>query len=306
MGIRTKEIQLSRMVDMKHPQYVMDEVRVVVPMMFQEFDFYTLNYVFKDIVRLFNGEYPGYSRCNTEYHNLKHATDTFLAMTRLMHGAFVCGENLTRENVNLGLICALMHDTGYIQTLGDNVGTGAKYISIDSKRSIAFMDKYIIDNGFSKDDFKGYTDILDCTSLEIKVKEIQFKSRETELLGKMLGTADLLGQMADRIYLEKLLFLFYEFEEAGLDEYESELDLLKKTINFYAMARKRFVSELDSVYEYMRYHFKTRWNLDRDLYIETIEGNINYLKFILENHEKEYRDHLKRDGVVSKLKEERK
>ncbi len=301
-----KEIQFSNMVNMEDPQSVFDEVRTIVLMMFPEFDFGILNRVFKDIVRLFRGEYPGYRKCNTEYHDLKHATDTFLAMARLMHGAFVGGESLTRENVNLGLICALMHDTGYIQTLDDNVGTGAKYIHIDTKRSIVFMDKYIADSGFSKEDFNNFSDILTCTGLDTKVKEMQFKSREIELLCKMLGTADLLGQMADRTYLEKLLFLFYEFREGGVDGYYNELDLLKKTIDFFAMVRKRFVSELDSIYEYMRYHFKKHWNLDRNLYMEAIESHINYLKFILENHEKEYRAHLKREGIARKLNEKEK
>jgi hypothetical protein len=121
----------------------------------------------------------------------------------------------------------------------------------------------------------------------------------------MLGTADLLGQMADRTYLEKLLFLFYEFREGGVRGYDNELDLLKKTIDFYTIIRKRFASELDSVNEYMRYHFKVRWNLDRDLYMEAIENNIHYLKLILENHEKDYRDYLKRGDIVRRLNEKR-
>jgi hypothetical protein len=44
----------------------------------------------------------------------------------------------------------------------------------------------------------------------------------------------------------------------------------------------------------MRQHFKVRWNLDRDLYMEAIENHMNYLSFILEHHEEDYRDHLKR------------
>ena len=31
--------------------------------------------------------------------------------------------------------------------------------------------------------------------------------------------ADLVGQMSDRAYLEKLLFLYYEFKEAGFPGY---------------------------------------------------------------------------------------
>jgi len=300
-----KEIQLSRMVNMEDPQSVFDEVRAIVLMMLQEFDFDTVDRVFRDIVRLFRGEYPGYRKCNTEYHDLKHATDTFLAMARLMHGAFVGGENLNREHVNLGLMCALMHDTGYIQTLDNDVGTGAKYARIDTRRSIVFMEKYIADKGFSKEDFRNCPDILICTGLDTKINEIRFESREIELLSKMLGTADLLGQMADRTYLEKLLFLFYEFREGGVRGYDNELDLLKKTIDFYTIIRKRFASELDSVNEYMRYHFKVRWNLDKDLYMEAIENNINYLKLILENHEKDYSDHLNRGGIVRRLSEKR-
>ncbi len=295
-----REMQLSRIIDMEDPQSVLDEVRTIVFMMFPEFDFDIVDHVFKDIVRLFRGEYPGYRKCTTQYHDLKHSTDTFLAMARLMHGAFICEENLTREHVNPGLVCALMHDTGYIQTLDDSVGTGAKYTRTDTKRSIVFMDKYIPDSGLSKEDFKHYPDILICTALDTKINKIRFESREIELLGKMLGTADLLGQMADRTYLEKLLFLFYEFREGGVPGYDSELDLLKKTIDFYAMARRRFATDLNSVDKYMRQHFKVRWNLERDLYMEAIEKNISYLKFLLENHEKDYRDCLRRDGRYSK------
>jgi hypothetical protein len=47
--------------------------------------------------------------------------------------------------------------------------------------------------------------------------------------------------------------------------------------------------------DYMRAHFKARWNLNRDLYREAIEKNINYLESILEHHEEEYREYLLRD-----------
>lgn len=297
------ELQLSILVNMEHPQSVLDEVRTITLMMFPQFDFSQVDRVFKDIVRLYSGEYPGYRKCTTEYHDLRHATDAFLAMARLMHGVMVGGKELTREQVNLGLICTLMHDTGYIQTLDDDCGTGAKYTRIDTRRSIGFMDKYLTERGFPMENFRYYPQILICTGLDKKVSEINFRSKETELLGKMLGTADLLGQMADRIYLEKLLFLYYEFSEARIIEYDSELDLLKQTIDFYGMTRKRLATELDSINEYMHYHFKVCWNLDRDLYMEAIEKNIEYLKFLLESHENDYREHLSRGGVVVKLRE---
>jgi hypothetical protein len=298
-----EETQLSRIVNMENPQSILDEVQTIASMMFKEFDFDILNHIFQDIVRLFRGEYPGYRKCNTEYHNLKHTTDTFLAMARLVHGAFVSGEKFTSNQVTLGLTCALMHDTGYIQTLDDEMGTGAKYTGMDTKRSIVFMDRYIANSGFSKKYFTNYPDILICAGLDAEIRKIQFDSRQTEIMCKMLGTADLLGQMADRTYLEKLLFLYYEFKEGGVMGYANELDLLKKTMDFYDMTQKRFTNVLGGMNKYMRYHFKTRWNVDKDLYMDSIKRHIHYLEFILKNHEKDYRGHLKRGGMVEKLNE---
>lgn len=298
-------MQLSRLVNMANADHVLNEASTIVSMAFSQFDFETLNRVFTDIVRLFRGDYPGYRECTTEYHDLKHATDTFLAMARLIHGALVVGEGLTREQVMLGLICALMHDTGFIQTLDDNVGTGAKYIDMDTKRSIVFMENYITEKRFSREDFNDSPSILTCTDLGAEITEIPFASPEIELLGKLLGTADLLGQMADRTYLEKLLFLFYEFKEGGVMGYDSELHLLKKTREFYDMTRKRLARDLSGVNEYMRHHFRVRWNLDRDLYMEALEGNMTHLNFILEHHEKDYRNHLRRDGMVEKLNKQK-
>lgn len=297
------ELHLSILVDMENPQSVLEEVKTIIFMMFPRFDFRRIDRVFKDIVRLFNGEYPGYRKCTTEYHDLRHTTDAFLAMARLIHGVMVAGKELTGEGVNLGLICTLMHDTGYIQTLDDDYGTGAKYTRIDTRRSIGFMDKYLTENGFSMEHFRHYPQILMCTGLDKKVSRIEFRSQEVALLGKMLGTADLLGQMADRIYLEKLLFLYYEFKEASIIEYDSEFDLLKKTIDFYEMTRKRLSIELGGINEYMHYHFKVCWNVDRDLYMEAVEKNIEYLTFLLDKHEADYREHLSRGGVVRKLRD---
>jgi len=299
------ELQLSILVNMERPESVLDEVRTITLMMFPHVDFSQVERVFRDIVRLFNGEYPGYRTCTTEYHDLRHTTDAFLAMARLMHGVMVGGTELTVEGVNLGLICTLMHDTGYIQTLDDEDGTGAKYTRIDTRRSIGFMDRYLTESGFPREQFRYYPQILMCTGLDRKVSEIDFRSPQTELLGKMLGTADLLGQMADRIYLEKLLFLYHEFKEARMIEYGSELDLLKKTIDFYDMTKKRLATELGGINESMHYHFKVCWNVDRDLYMEAIEKNIEYLTFLLDQHEEDYREHLSRGGVVRRLRENR-
>ena len=118
----------------------------------------------------------------------------------------------------------------------------------------------------------------------------------------IVGSADLLAQMADRYYLEKLLLLYKEFEEARLGGFDSELDLLKKTVDFYEnRAQKRFQEELGGVSIYMRAHFKDRWGMDRDLYDESIRKNIEYLKSLITLCEDSYTcylENLRRGGIT--------
>jgi hypothetical protein len=132
----------------------------------------------------------------------------------------------------------------------------------------------------------------------VDIKKITFLSANIEIMGKMLGTADLLGQMADRLYLEKLVPLFHEFEEGKVTGFENELDLLRKTTNFYKTVQARFVNDLGDVNSYMVNHFQNRWGIDKNIYEETIEKNINYLKYVLKTNYKNLHDCLRRNMVT--------
>jgi hypothetical protein len=286
---------------MTDPQAVLEEVCRIVAVMNPRFDFTALDHVFQDVVRLFRGEYPGYQECNTWYHDLKHTTDCLLAMARLMHGASLNGMAFSERDISLGLIAALLHDTGYIQGNDDHDGTGAKYTLVHVERSMSFMEAYFEDVGFSSRDLDYCRCCVNCTGLNVKIGEIRFESARHQAVGRILGTADLLGQMADRTYLERLPFLYREFQEGKVPGFESELDLMRKTPAFWEFTQVRLATELGNVSRYMRDHFREWWDLDRDLSQDTIEENIAYLQFILENHESEYRRYLRRGGLMELL-----
>ena len=286
---------------MSDPHAVFAEVHHIVSLLHADFDYTALNQVFQDVVKLFRGEYPGYQQWNTWYHDLKHTTDCLLAMARLLHGAGLNGLSLPEREVALGLIAALLHDTGYIQTADDLEGTGAKYTLIHVRRSLAFMEKYFPQKGFPARDLAYCRCCINCTGLDVSIGELNFESEQHQIVGWMLGTADLLGQMADRTYLERLPFLFREYQEGKVPGFDSELDLLKKTPGFWEFTKQRLVKELGHVNRYMRDHFRVRWGLDRDLNQETIEGSIAYLKWILKNHVSDYRRHLRRGGYMAAL-----
>lgn len=286
---------------MADPQTVFAEVCRIVARMYLRFDFRPLEKVFRDVVKLFQGQYPGYKACNTDYHDLKHTTDCLLAMARLIHGASLNGLVLPKRDINLGLIAALLHDTGFIQRYSDAGGTGAKYTLIHVERSVAFMEKYFDLAGFSTTDLDYCRCCVNCTGLDTKIKDIPFESKYNRLAGCMLGTADLLGQMGDRTYLERLPFLYREFQEGKVSGFESELDLLRKTPHFWAFSQFRMITELLNVDRYMQDHFRDWWGIDRDLNREAIEGNIIYLKYILEHHISDYPRYLRRNRLMELL-----
>ncbi|OGJ89273.1 MAG: hypothetical protein A2268_10325 [Candidatus Raymondbacteria bacterium RifOxyA12_full_50_37] len=297
-------MQLAALVGMNYPQSVLDEAKTILAAIFPSSPFHQIETVFNDIVRLFRGEFPGYKKCNTEYHDLQHTTDVFIATARLVHGAVLHGKKLSHKEITLAMVSALFHDAGYIQCESEENGTGAQYTTVHVKRSISFLKDYFRDRQLLEQDARICAFIIDCTEISQDIKKTRFPSPSIELLARILGTADLVSQMADRTYLEKLLFLFYEFLEGGIKGYEAEVDILRKTIGFYDFAKKRISDDLGGVNTYFQAHFKVRWTTDSDLYEIAIARNMEYLKYLMETHQTDYRTKLRRGGLVERLEEQ--
>jgi hypothetical protein len=198
-------------------------------------------------------------------------------------------------------LSTLFHDIGYIQPEYDNEGTGAKYTNGHEERGIAFLAEYLGKKGFSDKYIGDCGNIIMCTDISTPIDKIPFTDKKAEMLGKILASADLLGQMADRTYLEKLLFLFYEFKEGGIDIYDNEFELLENTVTFSKFAIKRLECDLDNYKQYMVYHFKNKWGVDFDPYMGSIERHLEYLQRIVCEHKDDYREYLKRDGMIDRL-----
>ena len=296
------DLQLSNLIPMESPEAVLQEAIVILDLISPDFDAVPVDSAFKATVNLFNGKYPGYRACNTEYHNLHHTIDTFLAMARLIHGAVLDGETFTGRQILLGLVTALLHDAGYIQEEHDTEGTGSKYTASHVQRSMDFLERHGSELGLSYEEIVEGRAIILCTDLAVDISTIEFASAKGELLGKMLGSADILAQMADRTYLEKLMFLYHEFKEAGIGDYESEVDLLRKTLAFYDFIAWRLKTTLDAIDRFMSSHFTLRWSIKENLYHVAIEKQKKHLRKIMEIPNSDPRNHLKRDGIVDKIR----
>jgi len=286
--------QISLLVDMNSLDNVFEEVKTLYLDMFNQGDLSSLVAVFEDVVSLFRGRFSGYKACDTPYHNIKHTTDVFLAMARLMHGAHIAGIKMEENDTRMGLIAALMHDTGYMLRDSDSLSNGARLAPMHVRRSVDFMTLCLTQNGFPKDQISQTTKIILFTEHENADGIQSGLSKKQHLLGNMMASADLLGQTADRTYLEKLPLLFSEFNEVGIGNYNSELDLIKDAALFNDQMHERLANQLDNVKRFLSNHFQVRWHIDVDLYQIAINRSMAYLESVLKNEENEYKSHFRR------------
>jgi hypothetical protein len=252
--------------------------------------------VFGDISRLFDGRFPGYRQSTTPYHDFEHTYSTLVASARLLHGALIDEVALGHREVVIGLVAALLHDVGLIQMEGDNEGTGAKHTIGHEERSIAFARAYLPSVGFDETMVRDCCHVIECTNLMQPIDAIPFDRPEIRVLGQVVGTADLFAQMADPHYLEKLLLLYREFVEGGIDFYTSEFHLLSNTIGFYQnVVAPRLKSTLGAAHEWLGGHFLETVGEDVDLYHQAIFANLTYLEEeVLPLGESGYLDKLRR------------
>jgi len=257
--------------------------------------------VYNDVISLFRGDYPGYSAIKTLYHDMPHTLDVFLCAVRLMHGVSLSGTRLSDDEITLIMFAALMHDIGYSLLDGEEGGTGAQYTRTHVKRGIAFMKKYIADRNLPSGYAAVLEPIMSGTDPAMQFSGIEFPDERAHLLGQIVVTADLTGQMADRTYLEKLLFLYLEFKEAHFGNYQNMFDLLKQTNTFYGITREKLDGTLGGMYRNLSLHFKDVMGVENNYYLESIWKNLAYLSKVVA-HEEAYLSMLKRGGIAEKSK----
>jgi hypothetical protein len=282
------------------PDIVWSKVEELILCVNPDFDLALLNSVFEDVMRLFRGEYPGYGPIRTLYHDRSHTLEVLICGVRLLHGVHVSGERLNDEEITLIIIAILMHDVGYAQRKGEENGTGAQFTQTHVLRGIEFMRGYFAERQFPSGAAVTVSVMILGTEHNRPFGRIEFEDDRSRMLARIVATADITGQMADRIYLEKLLFLYLEFKEANFGSYQSMYDLLCQTNRFYEMTRERLDGALGGIYKNFEFHFKDVMGTSNNFYLEAIEKNMTYLSRIVTRDEAEFITMLKRNGVVEK------
>lgn len=271
------------------------EVQTIARLMHPSMDLDFYQHLFRLVVRLFIGDVPGYQASNAAYHDLTHTLTTTLATARLLHGMHIERRALPPRTVELGLAAALLHDTGYIMAEGDHEGTGAKYTFTHVQRSINFLREAFRHEGRTPDADDAAA-IVRATDLAVRFDDIPFSSPDQRDAACAVATADLLAQLGDELYPEKLADLFEEFREAGMQGYDEPYDLVRATADFAAVMRERMHNDLDDAASCAMAHFRARWGVEVDLYAMSIEKNVRFLRSIVEEHGPDYHTRLRRTG----------
>lgn len=267
-----------------------------------QFEFFVVQPVFNDAVRLFHGKYPGYYAIKTPYHNLPHTLDVFLCAARLIHGLRLSGTKLVNREIALVLFAALLHDVGYAQSrAGKEIGTGAQYTPTHVARGLDFTRTYAREHGIPDDFVQDLVPVISCSDPRLPISEISFPNDRILMAGQILGTADLVGQMADRNYLEKLALLFQEFKEAGMGDFKSVHDMMRKTEIFYAKIQNKLDEDFAGLYHKFLPHFRQTLGEEKNFYMESIRKNMDYLARITALDESEYFNLLRRGGIIKQF-----
>lgn len=296
------QTEVSQLFDNTDPDVVWLKACAIIVRINPDYDFDTVHKVYQDVIRLFYGEFPGYGPIKTLYHDLSHTLEVFMCGVRLMHGVHASGDHLRDDELTLMMLAILMHDLGYAQRKGEETGTGAQFTRTHVQRSIEFMRQHFTERMMPAHILVDVTGMILGTEHFRPFDQIDFESERTRMLASIVATADITGQMADRKYLEKLLFLYQEFKEAGFGTYQSTFDLISKTHHFYTLTRQKLDGVLGGIYNKLSYHFMDTLGVDNNYYIEAISKNMAYLEKVVAQGEHEMYGMLKRNNIAESAK----
>lgn len=294
MRTRRSDFDVTNTVQVSSPSAVHDAVRTLWLGLYPETDFSPVSRAFKEFADAFRGDSEFFHPIETTYHDLQHTLDVTLAMARLLDGYErsdrTTAERLGPRRAAVGIISALFHDAGYLRRHNDAEHRhGAEYTRVHVARSADLLVTLLPEFGFA-DEASIAGEMVHFTGYERSFDSLDISDPLWRKTGHLLGTADMLAQMADRCYLEKCRDRLYEeFVMGGMAKmrapdgsvivnYESPKHLLKKTPGFVeATLEQRIGKQFEHAEQFLGEHFG-----GRNLYMAEIERNIAHLNQVIE------------------------
>jgi len=291
---RRSDFDVTNSVQVSSPQAVLAAVEALYRPTWPGVSVEPIARAFEHFGKLFAGEIPGFHGVDTVYHDRQHTLDITLAAARLIVGyerqQFDEAKRLGHDRAVVGLITALFHDVGYLRRSDEHESAnGAEFTGVHVARGARFLQEYLPVLGFGTW-VPVATEIIHFTGYEVPFERIAERLPDPRdvAVGHLLGTADMIAQMADRCYLEKCRDRLYaEFVLGGVAlpfgegnqqvRYASGLDLLRQTPEFVSEVRSnRLERDFRGAYRYLEILFD-----GHNPYMEAIDRNLGYLRQVL-------------------------
>jgi hypothetical protein len=291
---RRSDFDVTDSVQVSSPPAVLAAVEALFRPTWPQLSTQPLVRAFEHFERLFAGEVAGFHGVDTVYHDRQHTLDITLALARLLVGYErqheAEAQRLGGARATVGVLTGLFHDVGYLRRSDDRDSrNGAEFTRTHVSRGARFLEEYLPVLGFA-DWVPVATQIIHFTGYEVPFARIEERVAEPRdiMVGHLLGTADMIAQIADRCYLEKCRDRLYaEFVLGGVAlpfsegnpqvKYASGLDLLRQTPDFIADVRaQRLERDFRCAYRYLEILYG-----GGNPYIEAIDRNVEYLRQIL-------------------------
>lgn len=276
---------------------VRDQVHRIVCSIRPSHDMGSIDHTFALAEVAAQGLLLGYSGLLTPYHDQGHMLEVVLCSARLLHGAHLAGRRVDALTIDACLIGALLHDSGYLMSQSELSGTGAQFTRVHVLRGVVFAETFL--SGILPPDLMRATDkVILATDHRPTAILPDFENPAQQLAAQITATADLIAQMANREYLERLFLLFFEFKEAGIKVFSDIHDLLEKTGGFYAYMHRRLQGELGDLSPLLVRHFDQARGDPRNYYTDSVARNLDYLSQLLKEEGERRLDYLRRGHIV--------
>jgi hypothetical protein len=163
------------------------------------------------------------------YHDVEHTILVTLVGQEILHGKHIREGGITPEDWLHFTISHLCHDIGYVKGVCRDdrdghyaTGRDSEAITLPEGATGAALTPYHIDRGklFIEERF-GHHWLIDAATIQRNIELTRFPvpsaedHQGTSHIPGLVRASDLIGQLSDPRYLNKIPALFYEFEETG-------------------------------------------------------------------------------------------
>lgn len=186
------------------------------------------------------------------YHNVEHTIFVTLVGQEILRGKHIREGGVSCEDWLHFIISLLCHDIGYVKGVCQQdrpteglyaTGREGMRVSLPRGATDASLTPYHVDRGkqFIQERFGGHG-LIDAEQIKRNIELTRFPvpndkdHQDTINYPGLVRAADLIGQLSDPRYLQKIAALFYEFEETGQNQvlnYRTPADLRHNYPKFF-------------------------------------------------------------------------